>query len=362
MFASVMTICSGAVHAAGSNVLVNGDFETGTTSGWSPVSATLSVAGDAHGGQWAGRAANNGASTFGLRTSSRPVAGGSAGAQYTAAGFVRSDTPGMRVCTILTEYGTGGSQVGQTKACVTSTSTWAPLATATRSLLAAGDSLGLAVRETTAGATDSFEVDDLSLVQESFTQTAVAVWHMDDTSGPMVDSGALPANDGTLTNVVQSAAGINGTSAYSFTKGYVTVPDEASLDPGTANVTLDLWAAPASLPTSGDFDMIRKGDSPSQQYKMEILQTGALLCGFRGSAGSVTVTSAAKVAPNTGFHEFVCTKSTTQITASIDGATTSKAANIGSIVNSAPVTIGAHTGGGSDYYKGRMDEVSVTLG
>jgi Concanavalin A-like lectin/glucanases superfamily len=349
--------------AAGPNLLVNGDFETGSTSGWSPVSATLSVASDAHTGNWAASAANNGASTFGLRTTSKPVTNAAAGAQYSANGWLRSDTPGKRVCLVFTEYTSSGSQVAQTKACVTSTSSWAPLATLTREIVNAGDSIALAVRETSAASGDSFEVDDLSMVQETFTPTTVALWHMDETSGPVADSGAAPANNGSLTatGVTRGAAGINGSSAYSFTKGYATVPTDASLNPGTANVNLSLWAAPTSLPTSGDFDMIRKGDSPAQMYKMEVLQSGALLCAFRGTAGSVTVTSATTIALNSGYHHLECVKTANQIKAIIDGNATAKAANIGSISNAAPVVIGAHMGGG-DYYKGLIDETSITLG
>ena len=362
VFVLLSLLGAGSVRAAGPNLLTNGDFETGTTSGWSAVSAALSVASDAHSGSWAARAANNGASSFGLRTTSKPVTGGTAGAQYTANGFVRSDTPGKKVCIILTEYTSANKQVGQTRACKTTTTSWAALATVSRTLTASGNSLAMAVRETSAAASDSFETDDLSLVQESFSQTQVALWHMNETSGQMIDSGAAPANSGTLssTGVTRGAAGVSGTG-YSFTKGMVTVPDEASLSPGTANVTITLSASPTSLPTSGDFDMIRKGDSPSQMYKMEVLQSGALLCGFRGSASSSSVTSTATIAPNSGYHTLTCRKTTNQISATIDGSTTTKSINIGAISNTAPVVIGAHTGN-FDFYKGLMDEVSLTFG
>jgi Concanavalin A-like lectin/glucanases superfamily len=360
---AIVAIWVPSAAASGPNLLVNGDFESGSTSGWSPVSATLSVASDAHTGYWAGKAANTGATTFGFRTTSKPVTNAPSGAQYSAAGWVRSDTPGKKVCLVFTEYTSSGSQVAQTKACVTSTSSWAPLAILTREVVNAGDSIALAVRETSAVSGDSFEVDDLSMVQEAYTPTTVGLWHMDETSGSMVDSGAAPANNGSLTatGISRGAAGINGSSAYSFTKGYVTVPNEASLNPGTGDVNLSLWAAPTALPTSGDFDMIRKGDSPAQMYKMEVLQSGALLCGFRGTAGSVTVTSSATVAPNSGYHHLECIKTANQIQAVVDGAATVKSANIGSISNTAAVVIGAHTGGG-DSYKGLIDETTITIG
>jgi acetyl/propionyl-CoA carboxylase alpha subunit len=202
----------------------------------------------------------------------------------------------------------------------------------------------------------------MALTSSTATKT-VALWHMDELSGTtMVDSGTSPANDGTLTNVTVGVPGINGTTGYGFTRGYVSVPSQSSLNPGSANLTVTISANPSSLPTSGDFDVIRKGDSPAQQYKMEILQSGALTCGFRGSIKSATVTSTATMAANTGYHTLKCIKTTYQIKASLDGVVTALNSKVGSISSSSPVVIGAHGNGTYDFYKGSLDEASIATG
>ena len=44
----------------------------------------------------------------------------------------------------------------------------------------------------------------------------------------------------------------------------------------------------------------------------------------------------------------------------VDGQTFSKAANLGSIANDAPVVIGAHPG--SEFFNGSLDEASIQVG
>jgi hypothetical protein len=195
------------------------------------------------------------------------------------------------------------------------------------------------------------------------TPKVVAFWHMDEASGTtMFDSGISPANNGAITNVSLGVPGVSGTG-YGFTKGYVTVPDHSSLNPGSANITVAVSANPSALPLTGDYDVIRKGESPGQQYKMEIMPSGALLCGFRGSIQLATVLSIKLIAPNTGYHSLKCVKTTYQIKAIVDGVATSYNQKVGSISNSAPVVIGAHGGGTTnDFYKGSLDEASITIG
>ncbi|MDX6533966.1 MAG: hypothetical protein QOF68_1710 [Gaiellales bacterium] len=192
--------------------------------------------------------------------------------------------------------------------------------------------------------------------------TNVAVWHMEESSGAMKDAGAAPANNGTLHGSVTRGAGGASGRGYSFTRGWVRVPTDGSLNPGSANVTIQARVKPTSLPTSGDLDIIRKGDAPSQQYKVEILQSGALFCQFKGSNGSAAATSSKKIQPNTGFHIIKCIKTGSKVQAVVDGATVGKTATVGSITNQAPVVLGAHTSGTNDFYKGVMDEVSITIG
>ncbi|MEA2506230.1 MAG: hypothetical protein QOH48_848 [Actinomycetota bacterium] len=364
LIAVVTSVWTGVASASsGPNLLGNGTFEAGTTTGWTAVGSTLTVASDAFSGSWDGKAANNGVATFGLRAVPRPVTRGTAGAQYTASGMVRSDTPGGSVCIFLIEYSSGGSQVHQTSSCTKSQSSWSPLADNTVSLANADDSLSMVVREKNAAVDDSFEVDNLSLSQQTFTPTDVGLWTMNETSGgTMLDSGAAPANDGTLNNVTLGVPGVDGSTGYGFTRGYVSVPDDPSLNPGSANVKVSISADPSSLPTSGDFDVMRKGDSPAQQIKMELLQSGALLCSFRGTSGSKEVSSTVTLLPNTGYHTLQCVKTTTQIQAVVDGSVSVLNATIGCISNTAPVVIGAHGDGSYDFYRGSLDEAVITIG
>src|SRR3954471_22105536 len=115
-------------NAAGTNLLTNGDFASGTTSGWSAYQSTISVATDGFGGGFAGKASNGTATNYGLRSTAKPVTNGVAGTQYTGNGMVRSDTPGKQVCIYLTEYDSANHQVGQTKTCTVAPSQWASLA------------------------------------------------------------------------------------------------------------------------------------------------------------------------------------------------------------------------------------------
>jgi hypothetical protein len=356
--AVLVVVGTTSANAQGTNLLTNGDFELGTTSGWSAYQSTISVATDGFGSTFAGKASNGTATNYGLRATAKPVTSGVAGTQYTGNGMVRSDTPGKQVCIYLTEYDSASHQVGQTKTCTVTTSQWTPLATVSRTLVGSGGSMAFAVRQPAAVAGESFEVDNLTLVQEtSGGPQNVALWHMNDTTGAMLDSGLPPANDGTLSGTIAR----DGT-AYTFTRGWVTVPTEASLNPGTANVTITANVSPTSLPTTGDFDVLRKGDAPNQLYKVEILQSGALFCQFHGSGHTVGATSTTLIAPKTGFHTIACVKTTSQVQAVVDGNITSKSGNVGAISNTAPVVIGAHTGGNNDFFKGGIDEVSLTFG
>ena len=125
--------------------------------------------------------------------------------------------------------------------------------------------MAFAVRQSSAVAGESFEVDNLSLVQETSTgHQNVALWHMNDTTGPMLDSGLAPANNGTLSGTITRTG-----TAYTFTRGWVTVPAEASLNPGTAKVAIPPTSSRARSPRPR-FDVLHKGDAPNQVCRGEI--------------------------------------------------------------------------------------------
>ena len=193
--------------------------------------------------------------------------------------------------------------------------------------------------------------------------TVAALWHMDETSGTTMADSSGHGNNGTLHNVTLGAAGKYGKS-YTFggskAKSYVEVPNSASLNPGSANITISFWLRTLSLPKSGDFDLIRKGVFTAPEYKVELLQSGQIQCTFRGTTSNHNATGGSGL-NNGAWHHVQCIKTGTQIQTVIDGtvvATTN--ATVGPITNTSAVEIGAYPG--SDWYMGKLDEMSIAIG
>ncbi len=193
--------------------------------------------------------------------------------------------------------------------------------------------------------------------------TVSALWHMNETSGAVMADSSGNGNNGTLHNVTLGAAGKSGKS-YTFdgakAKSYVEVPNAASLNPGSANVTVSFWLRTFSLPTSGDFDLVRKGTFQSTEYKIELLQSGAITCVFRGTSANRNATGGSGL-NNGAWHHIECIKTASQVQLVIDGAVVkTSTGTVGPISNTFALEIGAYPG--SDWYKGKLDEVSIALG
>jgi concanavalin A-like lectin/glucanase superfamily protein len=194
--------------------------------------------------------------------------------------------------------------------------------------------------------------------------TLAAQWHMNESAGAttMADSSGHN-NNGTLHSVTAGVPGKVGT-AYRFggsaVKSYVEVPDSPSLNPNAAKINISVWFNTTSLPTSGDYDLVRKGDFPGQEYKVELLQGGIINCEFLGASGHVVLHGGSGLADGK-WHHINCIAGPTGEKLQLGGtAVASSTTVVGSISNITPVEIGAHPG--SDWYKGRLDEVSITVG
>jgi len=196
---------------------------------------------------------------------------------------------------------------------------------------------------------------------QAAAQTTAALWHMNETTGKIMIDSSGNHNKGTLHNVtlgvpghLKTAYGFNGKSSY------VSVANSASIDPGASNITISLWLKTTTLPKTGDYDLVRKGDFPAQEYKVELEPSGAIACTFHGSSSSHNATGGSNL--NDGnWHSVQCIKTATQIETVVDGAVVATTpAVIGSISNTSGVDIGAHPG--SDWYNGDLDEVSISIG
>jgi hypothetical protein len=189
---------------------------------------------------------------------------------------------------------------------------------------------------------------------------------MDESSGTtMYDS--VGSNNGTLNGqITLGNPGFTGT-AYGFDgsagQGYVSVPSVDALNPGTSDFSFTIHVMTSILPTSGDYDIMRKGvytqAVSSQEYKMEIQQSGQASCSFHGTTGDAELIAGPSVVDGQ-WHTLECSKTSTAITLTVDGQSFSESAQIGSISNTSPLVIGAHPD--FDYYNGLLDEASVSEG
>jgi hypothetical protein len=187
--------------------------------------------------------------------------------------------------------------------------------------------------------------------------TVVGLWHMDETSGTTAHDSSGHGNDGRNSNITY------GGGAYSFNgrSSRVLVSDDASLDPGNADITISLkvkFTVPPSRAVH-DYDLVRKGDSIF--YKIEITLAGRARCQFHGSSHDGGIVFGPDLS-NGQWHTITCTKTATKISGSVDGKSASRSVQIGSISNGVALSLGGKASGTQDLYQGQMDEVKITIG
>ena len=93
---------------------------------------------------------------------------------------------------------------------------------------------------------------------------------------------------------------------------------------------------------------------------MEYQPSGQVSCGFKGSVDHNDLAAGPALDDGT-WHTVQCVKTSSSIKVIVDGQTFSKSATIGSIANTAPVLIGAHSSG-SETFNGSLDEASIQIG
>lgn len=135
--------------------------------------------------------------------------------------------------------------------------------------------------------------------------------------------------------------------------------NSASLNPGSAGITLTVKFTLDGNPTSGnDYDLIRKGLAGTKggDYKVEVLAGGKALCRFAGTA-AVTLTGGSNL--GSGTHTVQCIKTSSSVKLIVDGATkATKTATVGPISNTQSAILGAKPG--DDFTRGLVDFITVT--
>ena len=214
----------------------------------------------------------------------------------------------------------------------------------------------------------------------SAAPTVVALWHMDEGAGAtqMTDSSGNN-NHGTLNKTESGLNGFQGLSYYFGRIGlpsFVEVPHSATLNPGTANITLSMYAKFPRVPPAavGDYDMVRKGLSSKTagNYKMEIVPRakgtiGRAYCLFKGTSGRAVLAQGPDLSDDQWYY-IECKKTSNQVSLRVKATvgsfdqTWTKNVVVGLIVNSTNVYVGAKTKTGGDQYTGAMDEVKIEIG
>jgi hypothetical protein len=207
----------------------------------------------------------------------------------------------------------------------------------------------------------------LTLGPAAALAATAAHWGMNEPAGTgMMFDDSGNGNDGTWQGITANGA----TYQFNGSTSRVVVPDDPSLDPGSRPFSYRVKFKTSAVPsaTVGDFDLLRKGlgSTTGGYFKVEVYPNadhtkGRALCQLQGTTGAAKLVGSANLA-NGAWHTIRCAKDSSGLTMLVDGSKVGfKAASIGSIANSAPLTIGAKSTGG-DWYTGRMDQASVTIG
>jgi len=341
------TLVPALAASAATNLLPNGTFDGGSTSGWKGTNATLSVVSPGFGG-------TGDAAKVTLSKGTAEVLGVS----------------GKYTCLLLQEVKPAGGAVQTAKQCVKATGSWQAIGPVTLTDKTTGDSVGFLIQQTGAVAGNSFQADNLSLTESSSTSSTVAAqWNMNETSGTTMFDSSGNNNNGTLQGPVQmGVAGPTGQgTAYGFSgKSDVDVPSSPTLVAGSANIDMAFWLKTTNLPATGDYDLVRMGDYPAQEYKVELLSSNQIACTYHGSSSSNNATGGANL-NNGQWHYVQCVKTASAIQLWIDGVLVhSTSAVIGSVSPPSDLYVGAHgspgTAAGFDWYQGDLDDVSITFG
>lgn len=365
------TLVPALAASAATNLLPNGTFDGGSTSGWKGTNATLSVVSPGFGGT--GDAAkvtlSKATTSYSIYAQPKPATNVAQGSQLQGTAEVLG-VSGKYTCLLLQEVKPAGGVVQTAKQCVKATGSWQAIGPVTLTGKTTGDSVGFLIQQTGAVAGNSFQADNLSLTESSSTSSTVAAqWNMNETSGTTMFDSSGNNNNGTLQGPVQmGVAGPTGQgTAYGFSgKSDVDVPSSPTLVAGSANIDMAFWLKTTNLPATGDYDLVRMGDYPAQEYKVELLSSNQIACTYHGSSSSNNATGGANL-NNGQWHYVQCVKTASAIQVWIDGVLVhSTSAVIGSVSPPSDLYVGAHgspgTAAGFDWYQGDLDDVSITFG
>ena len=166
---AAVALTAGLVHypsqaAAQTNLLPNGNFDSGTTSGWGGTNASLTAVSPGFGGSaFAAKVSRSTGTSYSMFAKPRPVTAVPQGEQFQGSGEV-SGVTGRNICLLVREVTSGGSVVQTVKGCVAATGSWQAIGPVNLTMKNAGDQVGYLIQQTAAVTGDSFLADSLSLM------------------------------------------------------------------------------------------------------------------------------------------------------------------------------------------------------
>jgi hypothetical protein len=307
-----LSLTAAAASAAGNvNLLRNGTFEgsgSGSVTGWTPSNAALTVAGDGQGGGFAGRLAASASGTYKITASPKPAKLAPVGEAFRATGSVRSDAPGKSVCLQVVE---SGAVSRTTQQCVTATSSWTAFPAVNASVAGAGDTMSFVVRQGSGVVGDSFEVDNLSIVDTDTTAPTVpGSLKATAASGTEVDLSWSASSDPSPSGVGGYAVYRNGsTNALATVGGSVTSYKDTSVTSGSTysyTVAAFDYAQNFSAKSASVSVTTPSSSSTLDTWHMDSTSGGTMVDSTGNHPGTLTssVTSVAgdTAFPGTGYH------------------------------------------------------------
>jgi hypothetical protein len=196
----------------------------------------------------------------------------------------------------------------------------------------------------------------------------VGLWHMDEGSGLMTNDSSGNGNHGTLVNgpIWENEDGgqWNGRSEMIFANGsalefdgiddYVEIPDDQSLDI-TQGGTIEGWFKLNSLPTIQVYNIICKGTSPVDRWRIDITTGGEKLKFITG--GGIQVEHTAHFSTQI-YYYFVVTWDGVNTTMYLNGKNVANSSS-GSFSNPSVNIYISSEAGVKDYFNGTIDEVRI---
>jgi acid phosphatase type 7 len=163
LVACVACLVLPAAAVASVNLLPNPGFESGSLTGWTPVTATGGVSTSAFDGSYAAQLTWKSGTTYGLRTTGYPVASTTAGHAYAATVEVETAGATETLCQRIREYTPANVQVAGASKCLAAGGAWTALPRLTYFAAATGNRLRYDVFEKAAVVGDTFSMDDAAL-------------------------------------------------------------------------------------------------------------------------------------------------------------------------------------------------------